>query len=135
MVQDRAQVGLDIGTTGVKRDVAGDVQLELVVRRLRHRHAGACGGLLHRGLLVLHVLGPDVAAQRAQSSANGRTTFAVSNDHASQRANARTGRGAFLRFAHVGAAAQGQSQSSGREDGLTGEVGTVCHSDLLRNGN
>jgi hypothetical protein len=33
-IEDGGEVALDVGAAGVKRDVAGDVQLELVVRGL-----------------------------------------------------------------------------------------------------
>ncbi len=47
-----AEVGLDVGAAGGERDVARDVQLELVVRGLRHGHTGALGSGLHFLLLA-----------------------------------------------------------------------------------
>jgi len=106
---------------GGKRDVVGDVELELVVFGARHGHAGAFGGFFHGLLLGFHALGPDVADYRAGDAADGRTrhlvAFGGSTDgHAGQGAQAGAGGGALLGVVHVGASAQGDGGTGGGDE-------------------
>jgi len=122
LVEDRLEVGLDVGPAGVERNVAGNLQLQLVVGRLGHRHAGALGGLLHLLLLVFHALRPQVAAARADGRADGRArsdgAAVAARERADgctrQRTRARTDAGGLLGLRHVGTAAE---QDAGRDDG------------------
>ena len=111
LVEDRAQPRLKVGAAGLERDVVRDVQLQLVVGRLRDLHPGAGGGLLHLHALVFHVTRPGVAARRADGSTNGGA-LAVANQSASHGAHASTDAGVALRFGHVGAAG-GQQRGRG----------------------
>jgi hypothetical protein len=81
-------------------DVAGDVEFQAVVGGLADGHAGAHGGLLHRGFLVLHFLGPDIAAagadSAAQDCARGRALGAAGG-RAQQRARDSANAGALGR--------------------------------------
>jgi len=123
LVQDRAQARLQVGAAGFKGNVVGDVQLELVVRRLRDLHAGAGGGGLHLLALVFHVLRPGVAAGRARCGrrADVAGRIAAPRGHGTDAgADARVALG----FGHVGATGQhdggrrgGQHQAAaGRRD-------------------
>ena len=69
-VQDGGEIAGDVRAAGGEGNVAGDVQLELVVRRLGHAHARALGRGFHLALLLLEVLRPDVRAQSADASAD-----------------------------------------------------------------
>ena len=95
LVQHRREVGLDVRAAHGKRDVAGDIQLQLVVSGLRDCNTCSARSLLHFTLLALHVLRPDVRAQCAHASPHdGASACAAARgrpDHrASQRSNART---------------------------------------------
>src|SRR5574338_1172879 len=124
-VEHRAHVRLDVVAAGVEGDVAGDVELQLVVGGLGDAHAGAGGGLLHGGLLLLHVLGPQIAAARAEGRADGRARgralalVAAGGQRADGRArhcaDGRAGAGVALGLAHGGA--------TGGAAGGEGEVG------------
>ena len=56
LVQDGGKVRLDGGAAHIKRHIAGDVELQAVVLRLAHSHAGADSRAFHRGFLILHFL-------------------------------------------------------------------------------
>jgi hypothetical protein len=122
-VEHRAQVRLDVGAADTERHVARDLELQLVVRGLRDRDRGALRRLLHRALLILHPLGPQVAAAgaggRADRGADPRALGAA--DHPAEhqpadRADAGAGRGAALCLAHVRAARHGRGRCD-REPG------------------
>ena len=105
LVQDRPQVWLDVGLARVERNVTRNIQLELIVGRLRYRHASAGSSLFHRSLLLGHLRRPDVATQRADTSAHRRSAPAVANGGARQGTQTATNGGTALRVTHVGAAA------------------------------
>jgi len=125
-VENRLEIGLDVGATGVERDVARNLELQLVVGGLRNAHAGAGRSLLHRLLLVFHALGPDVGADAAgrcaEHRAGARRAAAATHRAAQRRAHhgADTGadRGALLGFGHVGAARQGGGRHDANQESL-----------------
>ena len=122
-VQHRAQAGDDLRAVGGKGNVAGHAELELVVGRLLHPDAGACGHALHVAALVFHVLRPGVGAQRAYGRANGRTP-AIANEAARRRAHAGADHDVALPFSDVGAASQhGGGAGGGQQAGGAGAWG------------
>src|SRR3569623_3791433 len=85
LVEQRPEIRLDVGAVYVKGDIARNVELEPVVRRLRHLHAGALRGLLHLPLLLFHAPGPDIPDRRAGRAAEdgagrGAAALAVTGD-------------------------------------------------------
>ena len=130
-VQDGAEIGLDVGPVDGKGNFTGNVELELVVGGLRHLHPGATGAGLHLPLLLFHAGGPDVAADGARTSTNGRTAHGPAaavggraQHGAGNGADGGTAGGAFLLFRrHVGAASQHQGgQQGGCENALVHTV-------------
>jgi len=124
-VEDRPEVRLDVGSSGAERHVARHLELELVVGRLRDRDAGALGRLLHRPLLLLHLLRPHVGATAdcggAARGTGPRATGAVdhaADERAAERAEPGAGRGILLGLVHAGAA-------GGERDGQGAEGVTV----------
>src|SRR5690606_22702482 len=103
-IEDGAEVAVDFGTAGGEGNIAGDVQLQAIVRRLRDFDAGAARGFFHLAALVFHAAGPDVAGDRADHAAQGRAANGIlvaARGHADQRTDAgadtRTLRGAAFR--------------------------------------
>ena len=105
LVQNRPQVGLDVGSAGVERHITGNLQLELVVLRLGNRHTGALGGTLHRGLLVGHVFGPDVTTGRSHRTADHGSLGTATDHRPGDRTDTGTNGRIALRLAHVSATA------------------------------
>src|SRR5690606_13475719 len=68
-IEDGAEVAVDFGTAGGEGNIAGDVQLQAIVRRLRDFDTGAARGFFHLAALVFHAAGPDVAGDRADHAA------------------------------------------------------------------
>ncbi|MNV91847.1 hypothetical protein D3C71_1863880 [compost metagenome] len=106
-VKHRSEVALDVGAAGVERDVAGNVELELVVLRLRHGNARALRRGFHLALLLFHVLRPDVGAQGAHTRAHQRARAGLAargraEHRAGQRTHARTRGRAALGVGHAG---------------------------------
>jgi hypothetical protein len=114
LVQDRTHVRLDVRAARVEGQVARHVQLQLVVGRLLHGHAAAHGGLLHGLLLLLHVLGPDVAARGADTGADQRPRRVLADRRAGQGADARADGGVLLGAGHAGVHVGAAGQEQGR---------------------
>ena len=125
-VQDGSEVGLDISLAGSERDVAGDIQLQLIVCGLGHAHASALGGGFHFRLLLFQVLGPDVGAQCSHASADQRAgaSMAAGNGtdgSTAQCANACAGGGA------AGGVRHAASAGAASDEQCRGQSGRYSH--------
>ena len=116
LVQHGRKSRADVRAAHGEGDVAGNVELELVVCGLCHTNTGALGSGLHVAPLLFQVGRPDVGAQGAHTGTHGspRACMAAcggADQCARHGTHACAGCGVFLGFAHAGA--PGQEQRSG----------------------
>ena len=126
-IQHGGKVALDVVAAGVKRDVAGDFQLQLVVRRLHHIHARATGGGFHFALAFFLVAGPDIGANAAHGRTRHRahacfTAGGCADGGACQCAHACTNGGLALGGAHAIGGRTAGNQEGCRHSGSHDEV-------------
>jgi hypothetical protein len=127
-IQNGPEIRFDIRAIGIKRDVAGDFQLQAIISRLADLDAGALGCLFHRPFLIFHAVRPDIAdhgasratqygaACRAIPTAAARCT---AEDGAEACADAGTRGRALLGRRHISAARDEQGESDCSDKGFT----------------
>ena len=116
LVQHGRKSRADVRAAHGEGDVAGNVELELVVCGLCHTNTGALGSGLHVAPLLFQVGRPDVGAQGTHAGTYGSpracmATGGGADQRSGHCAHTCAGGGVFLGFGHVRAA--GQEQRSG----------------------